>query len=47
MQAVRQVGSLDALTGTSYGTLLIWKVVIVGAVLAVAAVARQSTHGRR
>ncbi|MGZ4673794.1 MAG: copper resistance CopC/CopD family protein [Ilumatobacteraceae bacterium] len=46
IQALRQVGSFDALTGTSYGKLLIWKVVIVGAVLAVAAVARQSTHGR-
>ncbi len=46
IQAVRQVGSFDALTGTSYGKLLIWKVVIVGAVVAVAAVARRSTHGR-
>jgi copper transport protein len=46
VQALRQVGSLDALTGTSYGKLLIWKVIIVTAVLAVAAVARQSTHGR-
>jgi copper transport protein len=46
VQALRQVGSLDALTGTSYGKLLIWKVIIVAAVLAVAAVARQSTHGR-
>jgi copper transport protein len=46
VQALRQVGSLDALTGTTYGKLLIWKVVIVTAVLAVAAVARQSTHGR-
>jgi copper transport protein len=46
VQALRQVGSLDALTGTTYGTLLIWKLVIVTAVLAVAAVARQSTHGR-
>ena len=26
IQAVRQVGSVDALTGTSYGKLLIWKV---------------------
>ncbi|HEX2782935.1 MAG TPA: copper resistance protein CopC, partial [Ilumatobacteraceae bacterium] len=46
VQALRQVGSLDALTGTSYGKLLIWKAVIVAAVLAVAAVARKSTHGR-
>ncbi len=46
VQALRQVGSLDALTGTSYGVLLIWKVVIVAAILAVASVARKSTHGR-
>ena len=46
IQGLRQIGSLDALTGSSYGKLLIWKLVIVGAVLAVAAVARQSTHGR-
>ncbi|MEA3185190.1 MAG: copper transport protein [Ilumatobacteraceae bacterium] len=46
VQAFRQVGSVDALTGTRYGTLLIWKLIIVAAVLAVAAVARQSTHGR-
>ena len=46
IQGVRQVGSLDALTGTPYGKLLIWKLVGVAAVLAVAAVARQATHGR-
>ncbi len=46
VQALRQVGSFDALTGTSYGKLLIWKLVIVAAVFGVAAVARQSTHGR-
>ena len=46
IQGVRQVGSLDALTGTSYGKLLIWKVVAVAAVLAVATVARRATHGR-
>ena len=46
VQGVRQVGTFDALTGTSYGKLLIWKLIIVAAVLAVAAVARQSTHGR-
>jgi copper transport protein len=45
-QAVRQVGSLDALTGTSYGKLLIWKLIVVAGVLAVAAVARRSIHGR-
>ncbi len=46
VQAVRQVGSLDALTGTSYGKLLIWKLIAVAGVLAVAAVARRSIHGR-
>ncbi|MDP9465594.1 MAG: copper resistance protein CopC/CopD, partial [Actinomycetota bacterium] len=46
IQGLRQVGSLDALTSTSYGKLLIWKLVAVAAVLAVAAVARASTHGR-
>lgn len=46
IQGLRQIGSLDALTGSPYGTLLIWKLIIVGAVLAVAAVARQSAHGR-
>jgi copper transport protein len=37
---------LDGLTSTSYGKLLIWKVIAVGAVLGVAAVARASTHGK-
>ncbi len=46
LQGVRQVGSLDALTGTSYGKLLIWKLIAVAGILAVAAVARQATHGR-
>lgn len=46
IQGYRQVGSLDALTGTSYGKLLIWKLIAVAAVLLVAAVARRSTHGR-
>ncbi len=46
IQGVRQVGSLDALTGTSYGKLLIWKLVAVAGILAVAAVARRATHGR-
>jgi copper transport protein len=45
IQAFRQVGSIDALTGTSYGKLLIWKVVAVAAIVAVAVVARKSTHG--
>ena len=46
MQGFRQVGSWDALTNTSYGQLLIWKLVAVAAVLLVAAVARAATHGR-
>ena len=46
VQGVRQVGSLDALTSTSYGKLLIWKLVAVASVVAVAAVARASTHDR-
>lgn len=46
VQGLRQVGSLDALTGTSYGKLLIWKLVVVAAVLLMAAVARRATHGR-
>jgi copper transport protein len=46
VQGLRQVGSLDALTATSYGKLLIWKLIAVAGVLAVAAVARRATHGR-
>jgi copper transport protein len=46
LQGVRQVGSLDALLETSYGTMLIRKLVLVAAVIGVAAVARQATHGR-
>jgi copper transport protein len=46
IQGVRQVGSIDGLTGTSYGKLLIWKLIAVATVVAVAAVARASTHGR-
>src|SRR3954451_12789646 len=46
IQSFRQIGSLDELTSTSYGKLLIWKLVAVGMVLAVAGVARASTHGR-
>lgn len=34
------------MTGTSYGKLLIWKLVAVAATLGIAAVARASTHGR-
>jgi copper transport protein len=46
IQGLRQIGSLDGLTGTSYGKLLIWKLIAVAAVIGVAAVARASTHGR-
>ena len=46
IQGLRQVGSLDGLTGTPYGKLLIWKLVAVVATLGIAAVARASTHGR-
>ena len=46
IQGIRQVGSLDGLTGTTYGKLLIWKLVAVAATLGIAAVARASTHGR-
>jgi copper transport protein len=46
IQGFRQVGSWDGLTSTSYGKLLIWKVIAVAAVLGVAAVARAATHGR-
>jgi copper transport protein len=46
IQGLRQVGSIDGLTGTSYGKLLIWKLIAVAAVLVVASVARASTHGR-
>jgi copper transport protein len=46
LQGFRQVGSWDGLTSTSYGQLLIWKLIAVAAVLGVAAVARAATHGR-
>jgi copper transport protein len=41
VQAIRQVESLDALTNTNYGTLLLWKVGFVVAVLIVAAISRR------
>lgn len=44
-QSWRQVGSLDALTGTTYGRVLIAKLVAVGALLGVAAVTRRLAHG--
>lgn len=46
IQGFRQAGSIDGLTGTSYGKLLIWKLVAVAVVIAVASVARAATHGR-
>lgn len=46
VQAFRQVGSFDALTNTSYGTLLIWKTVGVVAVVVVASVSRHATLGK-
>ena len=46
VQALRQLGSLNALTNTSYGTLLIWKVIAVALLIAIAAVSRQATHGK-
>ena len=46
VQALRQLGSLNALTNTSYGTLLIWKVIAVAMLIAIAAVSRQATHGK-
>jgi copper transport protein len=46
IQGFRQIGSFDGLTSTSYGKLLIWKLIAVAAVLGVAAVARAATHGR-
>jgi copper transport protein len=46
VQALRQVGSFDALTGTSYGTLLIKKLVAVAVLVVIAAVSRQATLGK-
>ena len=46
VQALRQLGSFNALTNTSYGTLLIWKIIAVAALVAIAAVSRQATHGK-
>lgn len=46
VQALRQLGSFNALTNTSYGTLLIWKVIAVAVLVAIAAVSRQATHGK-
>ncbi|HEV3212141.1 MAG TPA: copper resistance protein CopC [Acidimicrobiales bacterium] len=40
LQAVRQVGSLDALTGTTYGRLLLVKVAVVVVLIALGALSR-------
>jgi copper transport protein len=46
LQAVRQVGSLDALTGTTYGQLLLVKVGIVVVLIALGAVSRSLLRRR-
>jgi copper transport protein len=47
VQSLRQLDSFDALTDTDYGALLIWKVVAVCALLAVASLSRRLVHARR
>ena len=44
LQAVRQLGSLDALTDTTYGVVLIRKLVVVAILVAVAFVSRRIVH---
>jgi len=44
LQAVRQLGSFDALTDTTYGTILIRKLVVVAILLALAFVSRRIVH---
>lgn len=46
IQAVRQLGSVSALTSTRYGQLLIWKLVAVALVLFVASMSRRLVYGR-
>ncbi|MEO6122978.1 MAG: copper resistance protein CopC, partial [Ilumatobacteraceae bacterium] len=46
VQSFRQLGSWTALTSTSYGTLLIWKVALVMLLLAVASLSRKLVQGR-
>ncbi len=41
IQSIRQLGSFDALTNTSYGTALIWKLTFVVVLLMVASVSRR------
>jgi copper transport protein len=44
VQGVRQLGSFDALTSTSYGTALIWKSMFVVVLLMIATVSRRIAH---
>ena len=46
VQAIRQLGSIDALTETTYGKWLPVKLVAVGLVLCGAAASRYATYGR-
>jgi copper transport protein len=46
LQALRQLGSFDALTHTDYGALLVKKLVAVAVLVVIAAVSRQATLGR-
>jgi copper transport protein len=41
LQSVRQVGTLSALTGTTYGRLLIAKIIVVGVLVAIASASRR------
>ncbi|MCW2493355.1 MAG: copper resistance protein CopC [Frankiales bacterium] len=45
LQALRQVPEMGALTGTTYGRLLLLKVTLAAATLAIAAVSRSVVHG--
>ncbi|MCU1386902.1 MAG: putative Copper resistance protein CopC, partial [Ilumatobacteraceae bacterium] len=47
VQSIRQLGSIDALRSTHYGTVLIWKVVFVAVLLFVANVSRRVVRRRR
>ena len=44
VQAIRQLGSFDALTDTTYGTVLIRKLVVVAILLVIAFVSRRIVH---
>lgn len=44
LQAMRQLGSFDALRKTPYGTVLIWKIVLVAGLVLIAAVSRRVVH---